>query len=70
MNQEKAAEEGGEDRDGQDSTQGPWKSVRPQPAAPVPQPGRRLTSLTSPFLIKSQEAFELQLCVFSTVELY
>ncbi|KAK2186653.1 hypothetical protein NP493_194g08016 [Ridgeia piscesae] len=38
VNQEKAAEEGGEDRDGQDSTQGPWKSVRPQPAAPVPQP--------------------------------
>ena len=63
MNQEKAAEEGGEDRDGQDSNQGVWRSVKPQPVAPVPQPGRHLTLLTWPVLIKSHEAFELQLCV-------
>ena len=46
VNQEKAAEEAGEDRDGQDN-QGVWKSVRPQPVAPVaPKPGRHHIFLT------------------------
>ena len=48
VNQEKAAEEAGEDGDGQDSSQGPWKkSGKTRHVAPVaPKPGRHRIVLT------------------------